>query len=109
MKNQNKSAGTAATKKATKPEVTKANLNSAKEKAKAKEEVGRKSKYIYPADCTEDNQRKEFRRKARQTRDDYSEKIAELKKAGPSKEAELKKLIKEKKAWEAETYAPNEE
>lgn len=64
----------------------------------------RDSKYIYPKDCTTKSQRKEFRRKARQTGSAFEKQIKSLK-ASNEKAAkkELDKIMKEQKNWQAST------
>lgn len=105
-KGDKKSTKTAPSNKA-KGEVVKKNLDGATKKAKdpKKEDEGRASKYLYPKGMS-NPEKKEFRRKARAQAEAFSNKISELKKGGPEKEAELKKVRKEKAAWEEATYAP---
>jgi hypothetical protein len=98
-----------ATGKEIKTDLKKKNLDTAAKTKDKAESTERESKYKYPADCESDNQRKTFRRNARNKKKAFETSIATLK---VSEDKDAKSKLKTEEAafntFMEETYNPQE-
>jgi len=93
--------------KATKSSKDNITANIAKAAKDVKEKAIRETKYIYPADCTDNKAKKDFRRKMRNQYSVLEAKIKRLTKSTkPEDVKELKAVQKEYKTLVGEHYNP---